>query len=132
MKKLFFLTVVAVAMLLTGCTSAYYMTGSKSMNINQTQTQVVLSHANFQVVKNVHTFVVYPNTMKLNSDELQKSAYAALAREANLTGSQCIINITVERVGRGSWFAFQTGELAFSPTESAVMVTGTVIEFTGK
>lgn len=123
MKKLLFIAVALVAMLLTGCSSGQYMTTSS--NLNLTQTQVVLSEANFRVVKNVHTYLVYKQDLKFDADQLRQSAYASLLREANLQGAQCLINVTFEEVGRVAG-----GFFGVTKSQSAILVTGTVIEFT--
>ena len=87
------------------------------------QTQVVLSNANFKVVKQVQKIVIFEQKYNFSKMQLKESAYAALVREANLQGSQAIINVTFEEVQRVSG--------AMVPkTQSAVLVQGTVIEFT--
>lgn len=61
--------------------------------------------------------------MKFDPEQLKQSAYAALLREADLKGAQTIINVTMEQVERVSSFRL------VQQTESAILVTGTVIEF---
>lgn len=117
----------AAAVMMTGCTVGTYMTATTANSNFTNATCVELTHANFRVVKNVHTFVTYPNTMKLTPEKLNETAYSALLREANLTGAQALINVTIEEVGRSTFLLGQAAKF-----ESGVMVTGTVIEFTGK
>lgn len=117
-----FLIVAVIAVFMASCSTGRYVSNSTNLNLNQTQ--VVLSEANFKVVKTVQTYVVYKNTMKFDPEQLKQSAYAALLREADLKGAQTIINVTMEQVERVSSFGFTVQQ-----TESAILVTGTVIEF---
>ena len=120
MKKLFIALVVIIAITMASCSTGRYVGNSKNLNMNQTQ--VVLSEANFKVVKTVQTHVVFKQGMKFSAEQLQQSAYAALLKEANLTGSQVLINVTMERVQR-------LKGLYMPKEDNAVLVTGTVIEF---
>ena len=120
MKKIFIVLVVIVAITMASCSTGRYVGNSKNLNMNQTQ--VVLSEANFKVVKTVQTHVVFKQGMKFSAEQLQQSAYAALLKEANLTGSQVLINVTMEQVQRVKG--------VYMPKEdNAILVTGTVIEF---
>lgn len=126
MKRKFTLAVIALAMIiLSSCASTgkYY---SKATNTFETQTQVVLSEANFRVVKNVSTVVTYTQKNKFSNTQLFQSAYNALREEAGLSGAQTLINITIEEIDY-SKYGF-TGKLKKS--QQAVLVSGTVIEFT--
>ena len=60
--------------------------------------------------------------LKFSADQLQQSAYAALIKEAKLTGSQVLINVTMEQVQRVSG-------VVVAKEDNAILVTGTVIEF---
>lgn len=94
------------------------------------QTQVVLSNANFRVVKNVQATVLYKSsTFKFNSQQMWNSAYAALLKEANLQGSQALINVTVEQVQRVRK-SLVVEESLYIRSYQSVQVCGTVIEFT--
>lgn len=104
MKKINFLIVAVIAVFMASCSTGRYVSNSTNLNLNQTQ--VVLSEANFKVVKTVQTYVVYKNTMKFDPEQLKQSAYAALLREADLKGAQTIINVTMEQVERVSSFGF--------------------------
>lgn len=91
---------------------------------------MVLSQANFRVVKQVSVTYIYTNqnTKHFNANQLKESAYAALVKKAGLTGAQTIINVTMEQIQREShnfWTA-----LFFAPKyQQAILVSGTVIEF---
>lgn len=122
MKKNFLFAIVAViAMCMASCSTGRYLNNSQNVNLNQTQ--VVLSQANFKVVKHISTTYVYKTSMKFSADQLKESAYAALVKEAQLTGSQTIVNVTMEQVDRASGFYTKK-------YQQAVVVSGTVIEFT--
>ena len=126
-KQLIYSLLAIVTIGLTGCSSGYYVSNSHNVNLNQTQ--VVLSQANFQVVKQLSVTYVYTNenTQKFDANQMKESAYAALVKKANLTGAQTIINVTMEQIQRKSQ-SFWT--ILFAPKcEQAVVVSGTVIEF---
>ena len=128
-KSIKFLLVAVAAISMASCSTGYYL--SNSQNVNLSQTQVVLSQANFQVVKQVKVTYVYKNlhTMRFNASQMKESAYAALVKEAKLTGAQTLINVTMEQVQRKSQ-NFWTYVLGFPPKyEQAIIVSGTVIEF---
>lgn len=123
MKTSLLHTLLAVVVIcMAGCSTGQYLNNSQNVNLNQTQ--VVLSQANFRVVKHVSTTYVYKGSMKkFNANQLKESAYAALVREADLTGSQTIVNVTMETLEReGGYF--------FKVFQQSVLVSGTVIEFT--
>ena len=96
-RKFTFALVMLVILTLSGCASTgkYY---SRTSNLNETQTQVVLSQANFRVVKNVSTVVTYTQKNKFSNTQLFQSAYNALREEAGLSGAQTLINITIEEM----------------------------------
>ncbi len=124
MKKLSFLIALGVGLFMASCSTGRYVTNSQNLNLNQTQ--VVLSEANFKVVKNVSTSVVYKKNLRFDAEQLKQSAYAALVKEAKLTGSQTLINVTMEQVKRERLPFF----LGITKEENAIIVSGTVIEFT--
>ncbi len=129
MKKLIIFAAIAATLSLTGC-SSYGRYVNQTKNTNLIQTQVVLSNANFKVVKNVQTIVLYKgSTYRFSSQQLWNSAYAALLKEANLQGSQALINVTVEQVQRVRGVKTPDGYMDTSGYQS-VQVSGTVIEFT--
>ena len=121
-----FLLVAVAAISMASCSTGYYL--GNSQNVNLSQTQVVLSQANFQVVKQVNVTYVYKNLHKkgsINTAQIKEGAYAALVREAKLTGAQTIINVTMEQVERKKVNLFRL----FPKYEQAILVSGTVIEF---
>ena len=123
------LLTAAIAIGMASCSTGRYV--NNSLNFNTNQTQVVLSKANFQVVKHVKVNYVYKNlhSMRFNANQLKESAYAALVKEANLTGAQTIINVTMEQIQRESQ-NFWTFVFGFPKKyEQAILVSGTVIEF---
>ena len=123
MKKFIYVAIAVIAMGMASCSTGNYVTTSHNMNLNQTQ--VVLSEANFKVVKQVSASVVYKQKLKFDAEQLKQSAYAALLREAKLTGSQTIVNVTMEQVRRE-----KVNLIGFRKFENAILVSGTVIEFT--
>lgn len=124
MKKIFFAAVLfCTALCLTGCESAYYLTSTQSLNINQNQTQIVLSNNNFRVVKNVQTYMIYPKNLSLTSETLRQSAYVELLKAAKLEGSQVLTNVVVEKITVDSGVFLLKKDVG-------IMVSGTVIEFT--
>lgn len=92
--KYFFIAVVSLVLL-----SSCGMTSNMSQNINQNQTNVVLSQANFHVVKTVSTQVSSTYFLGLggmSKKALRSNAIAELTKKAELTGSQALINISVK------------------------------------
>ena len=121
MKKVFYFMLVVV--LASSCATGYYA----PHNINQfgTQTQVVLSEANFRIVRHLEV-VIDINNSNLKRADVEKSAYAELIHRANLTGSQALINVVIEEVRRekDSW--------GFVIITQHVAARGTIIEFLDK
>lgn len=125
MKKFSFVIALGVGLLMASCSTGRYVTNSHNLNLNQTQ--VVLSEANFKVVKHVQTSVVYKKNLKFSAEQLKQSAYAQLVKEADLKGSQTIVNVTMEPIERAKLPFLGLG---IKKHEGAVVVSGTVIEFT--
>ena len=96
MKKIKFLLIAALSLLLlSGCG----MTSNLSQNINQNQTSVVLSRANFHVVKTVSAQVssnYFCGIGGFSKRALKNNAVAELTQKAKLTGSQALVNVTVK------------------------------------
>lgn len=120
MKKIFYLMLAVV--LASSCATGYYA----PHNINQfgTQTQVILSEANFRIVRHLEVVIDINNT-HLKRADVEKSAYAQLIQRANLTGSQALINVVIEEVRR------ESGIVVPKITQH-VAARGTVIEFIDK
>lgn len=124
MKKILIVFAVALVAMLSSCSAGRYV--NSSANLNVAQTQVVLSEANFTVVKNISIPVVYTQDWKkFSAEQLKQAAYAQLLKEAKLTGSQALINVTVENVRRS-----QSNLFGVKKYDDAIIVSGTVIEFT--
>lgn len=122
MKKHVFVLLVAATMLLSGCATGEYVYHNENLNLNQTS--VVLKENNFRVVKTVKSLYLYEeNTFwhTFRKKQLFESAYSKFLEEANLTGSQVVINVSVEETRRDKKFSKTRG----------IMITGLVIEFTG-
>lgn len=80
MKKLLSLmVVVSTIVLFSSCSTGRYC--NNSFNLNGTQTQVVLSKANFRIIKNVEATYVYRESWHFSADQLQQSAYAELLKK---------------------------------------------------
>lgn len=129
MKKVFYFMLVVV--LASSCATGYYA----PHNINQfgTQTQVVLSEANFRIVRHLEV-VIDINNSNLKRADVEKSAYAELVRRANLTGSQALINVVIEEVRRDKLYVFLTlfSGVRASKITQHVAARGTIIEFLDK
>lgn len=117
MKRITYLACIACATaLFTSCKSP--VPGNinpLSSNLFGTQTQVVLSQANFKVVKNVEGRVTI-NTSDTKDKDAYASAYAEMVYNARLQGSQALINISIEKGERYGSIVTYTAR-------------GTVIEF---
>lgn len=96
MKKIkYFLIALVATVTLAGCGASSNMT----TNINNNQTDVVLSCKNFHVVKTVQSEVsatYFLGIGGLSKKALQNNAVADLTKNAGLTGSQALVNITVK------------------------------------
>ncbi len=128
MKKVLYLMLVIV--LASSCATGYYA----PRNVNQfgTQTQVVLSEANFRIVRNLEVVIDVNNT-DLRRADVEKSAYAELLRAANLTGTQALINVVIEEVRRESPYFFpMLFGVRTSKVVQHVAARGTIIEFLPK
>lgn len=115
MKRFKLLMAMLVSVVLfAGCSA----TSNLTQNVNLTQTNVVL----LRIVKNVSsevsaTYVFGIGGMSYKA--LRENAVANLTKEANLTGSQALINVTVE----------STTQFALIWTKTTFKAYGTVIEF---
>ena len=119
MKKILYL--LSVALIATGCATGYYA----PRNVNQygMQTQVVLSQANYRIVRHLEVVIDVNNT-NLKRADVEKSAYAELLRRANLTGSQALINVVIEEVRREKHYLW-----GFFKVTQHVAARATIIEF---
>lgn len=94
MKKIFYFVLIAIVA--TSCKGIYIPYATNHFGA---QSQVVLDKANFRVVRNVEVIVDFDNN-NMRRAEAEKSAYGELLREAQLTGSQVLINVVIEEVLR--------------------------------
>lgn len=111
---------VASLLVLSSCGTQSPMTG----NLNQTQTSVVMSNANYKIVGSVSETVKQKYVLGmggLSVKALKESAQSKMINKANLTGSQAIINTNVQSTVK-----------MFTPIyiERTVTAYGTIIEFT--
>ena len=95
-KSIYFVMAVCAACLLTSCKGIYV---PYSFNVLGNSTEVVLSQANFRVVRNVEA-VVEVNNSRLRRADVEKSAFAELMRQYPLTGSQTYTNVVFEEIRR--------------------------------
>ncbi len=121
MKKIFLFGVVAaISLLMTGCG----FSKEAVSNQNQNQTSVVLSKNNYTIVKSVRgestQTYVFGLIGGLSKKSLKESAMSEMVKNANLKGSQAIINVNVQYKN------------AIFPiiTQTTAIATGTIIEFT--
>lgn len=119
MKKIFipFLTIAIVAM--TGCASTAHLTSNSNANM----TNVQLSQSNFEVVKTVQkqasqTYVF--GIGGLSKKALKANSYADMLKEANLQGSQALVNVQTEVKSR---------IIAPFYVKKTITTTGQVVEF---
>ena len=120
------LLVTSVLLLLfaTGCGVSSYMT----QNQNQNQTNVVLSDSNYKVVKTVEATVTNSYVFGiggLSKKALMSNAVSELTKKANLTGSQALVNVTVQ-VQNKIILVWNR------KTRKTVVAHGTVVEFIDK
>lgn len=101
MKKILYFVLIAIVA--TSCKGIYIPYATNHFGA---QSQVVLDKANFRVVRNVEVIVDFDNT-NMRRAEAEKSAYGELLREAQLTGSQVLINVVIEEVLRKGWHRHQ-------------------------
>lgn len=119
MKKLFIGVVAMAATLFVGCGQSFYPTD----NHNLVATNVNISEANFRVVGLVEgkakaTYIL--GIGGLSGKALRANAYSDMVRNANLKGSQMVVNATISQTHYG-----------FVPFRWTQMVKyqGTIIEF---
>ena len=122
MKKYYFFALAIIAILLSSCEVGRYV--PRSINVFGAQTQVVLSQANFRIVRDVE-LVVEVNNDHIKRSEAEKSAFAELMRKYPLVGSQVYINVVMEEVRREE----NTANGGLSNLKQYIFVRATIIEF---
>lgn len=118
MKQLFYLMLATI--MLSSCATGMYLPGKSHLGLN---TNVVLSQANYRIVRNLEVTVEINNS-NLKRVDVEKSAYAELLRQANLTGSQALANVVVEEVRRENMNLF-----GFIKHKQYVSAYASIIEF---
>ena len=123
MKKInYFIVLLMVACIFGSCAVGSYV--PTTLNVGGVSTQVVLSQANYRVVRNIET-VVEINNDNLRRADVEKSAFAELTRKYPLTGSQAYINVVLEEIRREK-FGMGGG---IQKRKQFVAVRATIIEF---
>ena len=110
---------LGIVLICASCSIGTY--APRNVNNFGTQTMVVLDKANFRIVRHVEAVIDVRND-RLRREDVEKSAYAELLRQANLTGSQALINVSIEEIRRRA--------LIMPPKLTQwVAARGTIIEF---
>lgn len=123
MKKInYFLVLLFVACVLGSCAIGSYV--PSTLNVGGVSTQVVLSQANYRVVRNIEA-VIEVNNANLRRADVEKSAFAELTRKYPLTGSQAYINVVLEEIRREK---YGLGGIIHK-RKQFVAVRATIIEF---
>lgn len=124
MKKLIIASIVTL--ILSSCAVGTYMPGA--LNNYGTQTQVVLSGANYRIVRDVEVVIEVDNS-NLKRQDVERSAYGELLRQYKLTGSQAFINVSIEEVRRESMGFFRALFVGVPKVKQYVAARATIIEF---
>ena len=125
-KSNYLFMLLFVACVFCSCKWGAYI--PSTLNLGGTSTQVVLSKANFRVVRNIEA-VIEVNNKNLRRADVEKSAFAELTRKYPLSGSQAYINVVCEEIRRENnnlfryWFGGQPNRKQF------IAVRATIIEF---
>lgn len=123
MKKVnYFFVLLCVACVFGSCAVGSYV--PSTLNVGGISTQVVLSQANYRIVRNVEA-VIDINNDNLRRADVEKSAFAELMRRYPLTGSQAYINVVLEEVRREK-FGMGGG---LQKRYQHVAIRATIIEF---
>lgn len=99
-----------------------------ALNNYGTQTQVVLSGANYRIVRDVEAVIEVDNS-NLKRKDVERSAYGELLRQYKLTGSQAFINVSIEQVRRESMGFFRALFVGIPKVKQYVAARATIIEF---
>ncbi len=127
MKKINYLfTLICVAVVFSSCKWGSYI--PHSLTMGGTSTNVVLTQANYRVVRNVEA-VVEINNSNLRRADVEKSAFAELTRKYPLTGSQAYINVVTEEIRRENSNFFRYWFGGKPNIKQYVAVRATIIEF---
>ncbi len=121
-KSLYGIVLCGVAFAFGSCAVGSYV--PSSLNVGGTSTQVVLTQANYRVVRNIES-VIEINNDHLRRADVEKSAFAELTSKYPLTGSQAYINVVLEEIRREN-FGWGGG---LQKRKQFVAVRATIIEF---
>lgn len=124
MKKLIIASIVTL--MLSSCAVGTYM--PSALNNYGTQTQVVLSGANYRIVRDVEVVIEVDNS-NLKRKDVERSIYGELLRQYKLTGSQAFINVSIEQVRRESMGFFRALFVGIPKVKQYVAARATIIEF---
>lgn len=100
MKKILLAVAIATAGLMTSCAVSEHLTSNR----NVMQTNVELSKNNFQVIGTAQgsaTVIRVFGIGGLSLKAIRANAYAEMVKNANLSGSQALINVNTEVKQRG-------------------------------
>ena len=100
MKKILLAVAIATAGLMTSCAVSEHSTSNR----NVMQTNVELSKNNFQVIGTAQgsaTVIRVFGIGGLSLKAIRANAYAEMVKNANLSGSQALINVNTEVKQRG-------------------------------
>ena len=129
MRKLNYLIGVSlVAIIATSCSTITYM--PHNVNNYGTQTQVVLSKANFRVIDDVEYVYQYDKN-SIGLDKAKNCAYLKLLQSCKLKGSQALINVSVEEIRKdysSLWRNMWSGAV-MPKRQQYVVARATIIEF---
>lgn len=118
MKKFIIASAACIALLTTSCSVSRQATDNR----NVTQTEVVLAKKNYKVVKMVSGESkqnYWFGIGGLSKKSLGESAMSDMYKNANLTGSQAIINVNVS----------YKDKFILIHNQAKAIATGTIIEF---
>lgn len=119
MKKFLIAGAACLALLCSGCS----LSREATSNQNVTQTQVVLSEKNYKVIGTASgesSQNYWFGIGGMSKKSLGESAMSEMYRNANLKGSQAIINVNV----------CYKSKFILIHNQSKAIATGTIIEFT--
>ncbi|MBQ0057975.1 MAG: hypothetical protein KBT20_10005 [Bacteroidales bacterium] len=125
MKKILFLLMLC-GVICSSCTTGRYV--SNVSNNFGIQTQVVLDHANYRVVRNIETYAKIDGAF-VSKSTVENSAISKLFKENPLVGCQAYINVTVEEANTQTTNIFVRMLGGYPTSTQFVVARATIIEF---
>lgn len=119
MKKFLIYCVLGVSLLCTSCG----LSRQASSNLNLSQTEVILAKKNYKIIGTVSGECIQNYVLGiggLSSSSMAQSAVASMYRNANLKGSQAIINTNI----------CYKNKFIIVYSQVKCIASGTIIEFT--